>query len=63
MPVENGYNLNISVEKVKVSGMKGFNGEMDKKTLKGNVGNGGAKIEINNTQQINLTFKCLRDVD
>jgi len=57
LPVDNGYNLNVNVKKVETSGMRGFHGEMDNKTLNGTVGNGGAKIEISKSQQVNLFFK------
>ena len=57
VPADNGYNLNVEADKVETSGMRGFRGEMDSKSLNGTVGNGGAKIEISKSQRVNLSFK------
>ena len=56
LPSNSGYNMNVKAENLEMSGMIDFRGEMDKKTLNGTVGNGGAKIEISKSQQVNLTF-------
>lgn len=57
LPAKNGYKLNVNAEKVEVSGIMDFSGKKDMKTLVGNVGSGGAKIEISKTQQVNIVFK------
>ena len=57
LPADNGYSLNVIADKIETSGMKDFHGEMDSKTLNGTVGSGCAKIEINKSQKVNLSFK------
>jgi len=57
LPADKGYNLNVTAENVNTSGMRGFRGEMDRSTLNGTLGTGAAKIEINKTQRVNLSFE------
>ncbi|MDR0294948.1 MAG: DUF4097 domain-containing protein [Prevotellaceae bacterium] len=57
LPANHDYNLNIKAEKVKTSGLRDFRGKMDRETLNGSVGSGGAKIEISRSQQVGLSFK------
>ena len=52
-----GYNLNITAENVKTTGMKDFSGKMNTETLIGTVGDGRSKIEISQSKQVNLSFK------
>ena len=58
LPSNIGYNLNIKADNVTTTGLKDFKGNNERnKLLEGAIGNGGPLVEINASQQANLTFK------
>jgi predicted transcriptional regulator len=58
LPADQGYNLKIKVHKLQVLGdLKTFIGKMDKKSMNGTVGNGGAEIEITKSCSTTLNFE------
>jgi len=57
LPVGKGYNLKVRGNRVQATGLQGFSGKADNKSIDGTIGNGGAEIDIRTSQQVNLSFK------
>ena len=56
VPAEKNYDLKAKAQRIETSGLKNFSGKVDSKNLDGKIGSGGAKIELNTSRQVNLSF-------
>jgi hypothetical protein len=57
VPANQGYRLNVSARnRIGTSGLQNFNGNMNERSINGNIGNGGAEINIRG-QRVNLNFR------
>ena len=57
VPVERGYDMKASAQRIETSGLANFSGKMDNKNLDGRISNGGAKIELSTSGRVSLSFK------
>ncbi|MDR0332546.1 MAG: hypothetical protein LBI15_03695 [Dysgonamonadaceae bacterium] len=57
VPANQGYRLNVSARnRIGTSGLQNFNGNMNERSINGNIGNGGAEINVRG-QRVNLNFR------
>jgi hypothetical protein len=56
LPGNQGYNLNVTGNRVETSGLQGFRGDMNERRINGTVGNGGAEVTVRG-QRVNLSFR------
>jgi len=57
LPANNGYNLNLSAQRVNTSNLKSFQGSMSNNRVEGTVSNGGPNISVRTTNgNANLTL-------
>ena len=57
VPAKKGYDLKARAQRIETSGLTNFSGKMDDKNVDGKIKNGGAKIELNTSGRVNLSFK------
>ena len=57
LPSGKGYNLNVKANNVETSGMKDFRGSMERKSIEGSIGKGGAEINVKSSQRVQLSFE------
>ncbi|MCL1938411.1 MAG: hypothetical protein FWF52_08470 [Candidatus Azobacteroides sp.] len=57
LPAGKGYKLTVKASNIETSGMKNFQGDMDRRSMEGVVGNGGTEVDLKSSEQVHLLFE------